>query len=471
VGRFIDWILSWGVKMDNDNETQEERIDGAGQEGSDVSDEMPKENGSGFVGKLIVGIGAVVAAAFAGKALAQKKKHKNYSFEGQERINPVLEEIRDKRGMEMFMARKEEGSISVHIVSPNPSDYFGGWKDASESDEKKLFFRGIEKKEEYHYGEALDIFTNLLSRGALGVDNVAILIMAGNTYYSQSMFSEAEKFYQKALGEASGIKDEEGEAIATGNLCITYLHKNMYDKARRNGEDALKKYRQLGVKEHEADTLSNLALVYRRNGEADKAMRIQEEALKIHKHLEDTFHMAEDLGNLGLIHQQKNETDKALEYFNESLKLHKDLKNKKGEAEQLGNIGGAYQMKGDYSSALECEEESLQIHRALGNMDGEANQLGNIGLIYQQKGENDKAIAYFGDALRLHKQTGNRMGEATGMVNIGILYRKTGELEKAMEYQRGALKIFTSLGARKQTEICQANIAKIQDMMVIRRVE
>jgi len=63
------------------------------------------------------------------------------------------------------------------------------------------------------------------------------------------------------------------------------------------------------------------------------------------------------------------------------------------------------------------------------------------------------------------------MGEATGMVNIGIIYRKTGELEKAMEYQRGALKIFSALGARKQMEICRANIAKIQDMMTIRRVD
>ena len=94
------------------------------------------------------------------------------------------------------------------------------------------------------------------------------------------MFSEAEKFYQKALDEATGIKDDEGEAIATGNLSITYLHKNLYDKARRNGEDALKKYRRLGDKGHEADTLSNLALIYRRNGEPEKAMRIQEDALK-----------------------------------------------------------------------------------------------------------------------------------------------------------------------------------------------
>jgi len=54
------------------------------------------------------------------------------------------------------------------------------------------------------------------------------------------MFSEAEGFYQKALGEASAIKDEEGEAIASGNLSITYLHRSLYDRARRMGEDALK---------------------------------------------------------------------------------------------------------------------------------------------------------------------------------------------------------------------------------------
>ena len=133
---------------------------------------------------------------------------------------------------------------------------------------------------------------------------------------------------------------------------------------------------------------------------------------------------------MGLIHQQKGETDKALEYYNESLKLHKEIKNKKGEADQLGNIG----------------------------------------LIYQQKGEYDKSIAYFGDVLRLHRQTGNQMGAETGMVNIGIIYRKTGELEKVMEYQRNAFKIFTA-GRKKAIEISQANIAKIQDMMVIRRVD
>ena len=226
--------------MDANNKKEETEMKGADTQETGASPDAQEGIDAGFVGKLIAGLGAVVAGAFVAKKLAQKKR-KNYSFEGQDKINPVLEEIRDKRGMELFMARKEEGSISVHIVTPNPSDYFGGWKDAVESDEKKLFYRGMEKKKEYHYSESLDIFTNMLSRGALGVDNVALLIMAGNAYYSQSMFSEAEKFYQKALGEATGIKDDEGEAIATGNLSITYLHKNLYDKARRNGEDALKK--------------------------------------------------------------------------------------------------------------------------------------------------------------------------------------------------------------------------------------
>jgi tetratricopeptide (TPR) repeat protein len=457
-------------KEDDNLETIDMDDGSADSEEGPVSEDSTQDADPGFLGKVITGIGAVVAGVFAVKKLAPKK-HKNYSFEGQQRINPVLEEIRDKRGMELFIARKEEGSINIHIVTPNPADYFGGWKEMDDSDEKRLFFRGVGKQGEYHYGEALDIFAGLLSRGALGVDNVALLIMAGNTYYSQSMFSEAEKFYQKALGEASAIKDDEGEAIATGNLCITYLHKNLCDKARRAGEDALKKYRQLGKKEHEADTLSNLALIYRKNGEPEKAMRTQEDALKVHRELEDSFHTAEDLGNLGLIYQQKNDVDSALKFYDESLELHKEIRNKKGEADQLGNIGGAYQIKGDLVSAQKYEEEALQIHRALGNMDGEANQLGNIGLVYQQRGESDKALAYFGDALRLHRETGNRMGEATGMVNIGIIYRKTGELEKAIEYQRGALKIFSALGARKQMEVCQANIIKIQDMMVIKRVD
>ena len=461
--------------MDADEEIEGE-LDRKGAE--DLGDETDAEenkktNGAknaGLAGKIMAGIGAVIAGTFAAKKIASKK-HKNYSFEGQERINPVLEEIRDKRGMEMFMSRKEGDSISIHIVSPNPADYAGAWDDTEESDEKKLFYLALEKKEEYNYGEALDIFTDLLSRGASGKDNVSLLIMAGNTYYGQSMFDEAQKHYEKAFVEAGAIDDVMGNAVASGNLGITYLHKNLYDKARRNCEDALKKYRQTADKEKEADTLSNLALIYRRCGEPDKALRIQEEALKIHKQIGDSFRVAEDTGNLGLIYQQKEEADKALDMFKESRKLHKEIGNKKGEAEQMGNAGGAYQLKGDLATALKYEEDSLQIHRALGNLDGEANQLGNIGLIYQQKTEYDKALAYFGDALRLHKLIENKMGEATGMVNIGIIYRKTGELEKAMEYQRGALKIFNALGARKQTEITQANIAKIQDMMVIRRVE
>ncbi len=185
-----------GAKMDADDETEE-----LGAEDVEETKESKGARDASLVGKILAGLGAVVAGAFVAKKIASRK-HKNYSFEGQEKINPVLEEIRDKRGMEMFMARKEEDSVSIHIVSPNPVDYAGGWSDAEESDEKKLFYRAIGKKEEYHYSEALDIFTNLLSRGASGKDNVALLIMAANTYYSQGMFDEAEKHYEKAIGEA-----------------------------------------------------------------------------------------------------------------------------------------------------------------------------------------------------------------------------------------------------------------------------
>jgi len=133
-----------------------------------VSGAPAEEWGRGFLGKVVAGIGAAVAGVFAVGKITQRKQ-KNYSFEGQQGVNPVLEGIQDRRGMEMFIARKQEGSINVHMVTPNPVDYFGGWKAADESDEKRLFFRGVEKKRNTTMAKPLTYSQGFLPAGLSGL--------------------------------------------------------------------------------------------------------------------------------------------------------------------------------------------------------------------------------------------------------------------------------------------------------------
>ena len=422
-----------------------------------------------LVEKIVAGIGVAVAGTFIAKRLFRNRKE-----EGErEKANPLLTHLGKKTNAEVvaMYLQREQTRMSMHTVMPLPKDYANKLTEIQDDEKSQLYKRAIFAKDNYRYHEARDLLDRLAATDVGGSEKAALAILSGNCFYNTGMFDSALHKYVDALEDARTGGDKEAEAAALGNTGIAYLHKFSLEKARRYCEDSLAVYKELGLEDDQADQLSNLSLIYRKSGEPDVAIKNQEDALKISRHKKDHLKEAAGLGNLGLAWQQKGDAHKALECFQHAHKIFIEEKNRKGEAEQLGNMGGAYQQKGDMESAMKYEEDALAIHREIGNVDGEANQLGNIGLLYQQNGEYDKAIGYFGDAMRLHKQVGNQNGEATGLVNMGVVYRKTGDLNRAMECQRKALKMFTEMGAKAQTDIIKQNIKKIQEMMIIRKVD
>ena len=243
-------------------------------------EDIGQDKKNSLIPKIAVGIGIAAAGAFIAKKLFRRDGGED--FAGQE-VNPVLQDIGEKRGMQLFIKSGDE-RVGVHVVTPIPKDYYGSWNEKEDSDDKRLFEKALQKREEYKFNDALETARQLLSAGVSGNEKTAVFLLAGSCHYNQYMFEEAADEYQKALDESTAIGDREGEAASAGNLALAYIQRFSLEKARRHAEEALKTYKELKNRANEADQLSNIALMYRRGREFDKALKAQEEALKKGEH-------------------------------------------------------------------------------------------------------------------------------------------------------------------------------------------
>ncbi|OGO07064.1 MAG: hypothetical protein A2Z76_01935 [Chloroflexi bacterium RBG_13_56_8b] len=292
------------------------------------------------------GVLSVLLALFFG--IRQSTKDSRHAKDIEE-IKKMLERLSEERGIPIYQ---------------------DGLPEIPEKKRRKLLRSGLEAMQEYKYDEAIGFFRECLGVEAAQSQKVALLILIGNCYFSESRLKEAEENYKKAEAIARESNDKEGLSSA---LC-------------------------------------GRGIVYRIKGETDKALEHFQLALKIHKEIGDREGEANQVGNMGNVYQIKGELDKALKHHQLALKIDRDIGYRQGEADQLGNMGNVYQIKGKLDKALKHHQLALKIDREIGHREGEANSLGNMGIVYQIKGELDKALKHHQLALKIFEEIGAAEG-------------------------------------------------------------
>ena len=140
--------------------------------------------------------------------------------------------------------------------------YLDGLPKTKDKNKKALFEKGISLMAQYKYEQAIESFRECSALETEESEKVALLILIGNSFYAWNRWDQALGSWKDALDAAEKAKDEEGQAVALGNLGLVYQDKGEWDKAIEFYNKSLKIKEKIGDEHGMAQTFNNLAIVY-----------------------------------------------------------------------------------------------------------------------------------------------------------------------------------------------------------------
>jgi len=170
----------------------------------------------------------------------------------------------------------------------------------------------------------------------------------GNIFKNDSLYSQAEDEYKKALAIETKRNNKNG--IATINLLLGEL-----DAVRNNQQQAIEHFRisQNNAYQLEDDSLvnvaySNMSNVYKTNNNIDEDLKLNQEALGYNQERDNVGEVIQqNIGIADLLLKKEDKEEEAIERLNSSIKISEetgDLRNKSRAVEVLSK---AYKQQGD----------------------------------------------------------------------------------------------------------------------------
>jgi tetratricopeptide (TPR) repeat protein len=261
-------------------------------------------------------------------------------------------------------------------------------------------------------------------------------------------FGKAEQVYETLLRQTT---DEDKKAPIYGQLGWTKYNQGEYTEALKFYEKALEIYKRTRSTTDLdlARCYNDIGVVYDNMGNYWKALSSYEKALEIRLQSLRSNHpdLAGSYNNIGLVYTSMGEYPKALSSHEKALEISKQSlpSNHPSLGESYNNIGNVYGSMGDYPKALSSFEKALEIKQQslLPNHPSLGTSYNNIGLVYASMGDYSKAILYYEKDLEISKQSlpSNHPNLAGTYDNLGLTYERMSNYSKACWYYERAVDI------------------------------
>uniref|UniRef100_A0A674A9F7 G protein signaling modulator 2 n=1 Tax=Salmo trutta TaxID=8032 RepID=A0A674A9F7_SALTR len=244
------------------------------------------------------------------------------------------------------------------------------------------------------------------------------------------LFRPKMTFYDAILRT---IRDQQGEAKASGNLGNTLKVLGRFDEALVCCQ------RHLDI----AVDLRGRCITWERYHAKGKTICWSERSLEsslrranlsIVKELGDCAAQGRTYGNLVASHEQRRaycnlgnayiflgEFEVAAEHYKRTLQLARLLKDRAVEAQACYSLGNTYTLLQDYDRAIDYHLKHLIIAQDLNDRIGEGRACWSLGNAHTALGNHDQAMHFAEKHLEISKETGDRSGELTARMNVSDL--------------------------------------------------
>ncbi|KAF7662160.1 hypothetical protein LDENG_00244880 [Lucifuga dentata] len=255
----------------------------------------------------------------------------------------------------------------------------------------------------------------------------AIYSQLGNAYFHLQEYNKALEYHRHDLTLTRTIRDETGEAKASGNLGNTLKLLGRYDEAvvccRRHLDITRAIYDKVG----QARALYNFGNVYHAKGKSicwtgAEPREFPEEARIALK--------------------------KAAQYYEANLCLVKELGDRAAQGRTCGNLGNTYYLLGDFETAIAAHEKRLLIAKEFGDKSAERRAHCNLGNAHIFLGQFEVAAGHYKRTLHMARLLKDRAVEAQACYSLGNTYTLLQDYERAIDYHLKHLVIAQDLKDR-----------------------
>ena len=275
-------------------------------------------------------------------------------------------------------------------------------------------------------------------------------VRLADVYYSQSMYVEAMKLYERTNTIMREIGQGAGEATCYGDLGAVFKSLGRYVRAKKCLEKALAITLEINHRLREARCYVNLGSVFQSLGEHVQAKEYLLKALALTKEIGDRAGEAASCGNLGVMFHSIGQYVSAKKYHEKAFTIRMEIGDREGIAADYQNLGTVFGTLGQRVKAKEYYEKALVIRRETGDRRGEASSYGGIGTVFESIGQYVKAKEYYEKALAITMETNDRAGEAICYRQLGEVFQSLGQYVKAKKYLENALAITMEIGDRAE---------------------
>jgi len=214
------------------------------------------------------------------------------------------------------------------------------------------------------YKKAIEIYENRLHSKTDTISNGLIRTTAqsynghGLVAWNKGNYSQAIKYFQKALTFHEKINNKKGIGDCYNNIGLIYWNRKDFKRALGYYQKALDLYKKTGNISGIAHCYNNMGIIHKTQKRYDTAISYYNKALELYKDLKDNNGIAYCYNNIGLVHFKRKEFKEARIFFNKAIELKKKIGDKKGLASSYGNYAELYLALAD-----SVKEQSQKIDR------------------------------------------------------------------------------------------------------------
>jgi CHAT domain-containing protein/tetratricopeptide (TPR) repeat protein len=273
-------------------------------------------------------------------------------------------------------------------------------------------------------------------------------VIVGITYRGAGNYSEAIKYFEKALGMARSIGDSVVEGNTLGQLGSVYLRQDDYSKALSSYQRAFEIARELKRYSEASRHLGNLGEVHFLLGDLTAATQHYRQALEMAKEAGDEVNQASLLMEIGRLLVAQDDLSQAVASYEQGLAVAVRQANPALLSTGLNALGAVYLKTKNYPKAMESLDQALILAREMSSPELEATSLNNLGDLLEHQGELRPAIESFEQALRIAVPTNNLRNVWKAQAGLAAAYEKLNQLDKAREHYLNAIEVMENVRAR-----------------------
>jgi CHAT domain-containing protein len=318
----------------------------------------------------------------------------------------VAEQIQDKSGI-------SEALINVALINRTLGDIDLALKNVQQSlavaeqsnDQfliaRSLVWMGIFFRYQGHSDQAV-LYTNKALNMADHLPEKELAFAWNNLgaiHWMQGNFSEALKYYGKALELREKLGDKNAIAMSLNNIAIAYDSQGSFAEALKYYNRSLKIFEELGDKAAIANTLNNMTDL-RLLGNYDVYLENCKRNLALAEEAGDKTVIARALGNLANAYGEKGDYDTALEFSFKGIAISEELKDRIYIAVEQHHVSEAYFGKSEYAKSLEYAKVSEKNAREIGARQQLWRALEIQGRCYRKLNQPDLAYNAYNEAIR-----------------------------------------------------------------------